>query len=240
MRVGVAAVALALVLAAPLAASAHVHVDPENAEPGEYALLTFRVPNESATAATTSVEIQLPTDTPFSYAAVEPVDGWTAQVVTSELPAPVDVDGTTISTAPTSIRFTATGAGIGDGEFQRFTVSVGAVPDTGSILLPVVQTYSDGSVSSWTDPTPASGVEPEFPAPTLYITDEAPAGDSHGGASVHADDGEHAETSAGQSSSDSTGLVVGFLGLGVAAVALVVSGLALARSRRAASPRKKA
>ncbi|THG29243.1 DUF1775 domain-containing protein, partial [Naasia lichenicola] len=112
---GIAVVALALALGAPLAASAHVHVDPENAEPGEYALLTFRVPNESATATTTSVEIQLPTDTPFSYAAVEPVEGWDAQVVTSELPAPVDVDGTTISEAPTSILFTATGTGIGDG-----------------------------------------------------------------------------------------------------------------------------
>ncbi|THG31093.1 DUF1775 domain-containing protein, partial [Naasia lichenicola] len=156
--------------------------------------------------------------------------------------APVDVDGTTISEAPTSILFTATGTGIGDGEFQRFTVSVGAVPDTGSILLPVVQTYSDGSVSSWTDPTPASGEEPEFPAPTLYITDDAPEGDDHDGATVQTGDGDHADTTAGDASASaySTGLVVGFLGLGVAAVALVVSGLALARSRTAAGARKKA
>ena len=61
--------------AAPLAASAHVTVNPNTADPGSYATVQFRVPNESETATTTRVEVQLPTDTPFIYAAYEPIPG---------------------------------------------------------------------------------------------------------------------------------------------------------------------
>ena len=39
-----------LTLAAPLAASAHVRVNPAQVDPGSYATLTFKVPTESATA----------------------------------------------------------------------------------------------------------------------------------------------------------------------------------------------
>jgi uncharacterized protein YcnI len=223
------AASLALALGAPIAASAHVHVDPESAEPGGYTLLTFRVPNESATATTTGVTITLPADTPFTSVSVEPIEGWTAEVVRAALPAPVDVGGNTITEAPLSVVFTATGTGIGDGEFQRFTLSAGPVPDVGQVRLPVSQSYSDGSVVEWDEPTPESGEEPEHPAPTLYITDAAPAEDHHDGAAVATgeDAVEHVDAS------DSTGLVVGFLALAVAATALVVSALALVRARSA-------
>ena len=233
----VGAIAAALVLGAPLAASAHVHVDPESAEPGGYSLLTFRVPNESATAATTAVEITLPTDTPFTSVSVEPVQGWTAEVLTGVLSAPVDVGGTTITEAPLSVRFAATSAGIASGEFQRFTISVGPVPDTGSILLPVTQTYSDGTVVAWDEPTPESGEEPEKPAPTLYITDSAPEGD-HGATTVSADDHEPATEAGSDAPTDATGTVVGFIALVLAALALVVSALSFSRSRavRTAQP----
>jgi len=225
----VMAASLALALGAPLAASAHVHVDPESAEPGGYTLLTFRVPNESATATTTSVAITLPADTPITSVSVEPIEGWTAEVVRGSLPAPVEVGGNTITEAPLSVVFTATGTGIGDGEFQRFTLSAGPLPDVGQVLLPVSQSYSDGSVVEWDEPTPASGEEPEHPAPTLYITDAAPDDDHHDGAAVTTgeDGAEHA------AASDSTGLVIGFLALAVAAAALVASSLALVRARSA-------
>lgn len=225
----IAAASIALVLAAPLAASAHVHVDPESAEPGGYALLTFRVPNESATATTTGVTITLPAETPFTSVSVEPVQGWSAEVVTAALPAPVEVGGNTISEAPLSVVFTATGTGIGVGEFQRFILSAGPVPDVGRVPLPVTQTYSDGSVVDWDESTPASGEEPENPAPTLYVTDAAPADDHHGGAAVTS-----GEVSSQPSDADgSTGVVIGFLALAVAAAALVVSALALVRARSA-------
>ena len=43
-----------IALAAPLAASAHVGIDPNQSDPGTYPLITFKVPTESATATTTT------------------------------------------------------------------------------------------------------------------------------------------------------------------------------------------
>jgi hypothetical protein len=40
------------------------------------------------------------------------------------------------------------------------------------------QTYSDGTVVHWDQPTPPGGAEAEYPAPTLALTGE-PAGDEH-------------------------------------------------------------
>ena len=39
--------------------------------------------------------------------------------------------------------------------------------DPGTVLLPATQTYSDGEVVRWDEPTPSSGEEPEHPAPAL-------------------------------------------------------------------------
>ena len=52
-----------LALAAPIAASAHVHVDPGSAAAGGYSTLTFKVPNESATASTTRRPLSCSTPT---------------------------------------------------------------------------------------------------------------------------------------------------------------------------------
>lgn len=61
---------------------------------------------------------------------------------------------------------------------QQFEISLGAVPDTGSVPLALEQTYSDGEVVGWS----GVGDDAENPAPVLYINDEAPAGD-HGSGS---------------------------------------------------------
>jgi hypothetical protein len=81
--------AVALAIAAPLSASAHVRVDPDQASPGGYTVLTFRVPTESATAGTVKLEVDLPTATPFTSVSYQPVAGWSAKVTTSTLPKPV-------------------------------------------------------------------------------------------------------------------------------------------------------
>ena len=56
----------ALLAAGAAAASAHVHVDSDDPAAGGYSHLTFNVPNESATAKTSKLEVTLPTDTPFT------------------------------------------------------------------------------------------------------------------------------------------------------------------------------
>ncbi|QWT23963.1 YcnI family protein [Subtercola sp. PAMC28395] len=223
-----------LALAAPLAASAHVHVDPGQATAGEYSTLTFTVPNESATASTTKLEIDLPTDTPFGSVSYQPVPGWSAEVVQSTLATPVKTDDGTVTEAPTKITWTAgAGAGIAPGQYQLFAISVGPIPSTGSILLPTHQTYSDGTVSDWVNPTPASGIEPEDPAPTLYVNDPAPVEAGATGATVSATPSAGPAASPAESNSGSAALAVG-LGLGalaLGAVALVISVLAFTRRR---------
>ncbi|GAA0998020.1 YcnI family copper-binding membrane protein [Subtercola frigoramans] len=222
-----------LALATPLAASAHVHVDPGQATAGDYSTLTFKVPNESATASTTKLEIDLPTDTPFGSVSYQPVPGWSTEVVQSTLATPVKTDDGTVTEAPTKITWTAdAGAGIAPGQFQLFAISVGPIPDTGSIVLPTHQTYSDGTLSNWVNPTPASGAEPEDPAPTLYVNDAPPVEAGATGTTVSATQtADSAATSSSESNSGSTSLAVG-LGLGalaLGAVALVISVLAFTR-----------
>ncbi|ROS51575.1 YcnI family protein [Frigoribacterium sp. PhB24] len=231
-----------LALAAPLAASAHVHVEPGQADAGSYATLTFKVPNESATAGTVGLVVDLPTDTPFTSVSYQPLPGWTAEVTTSTLPEPVEIDGTTVTEAPTQVTWTAEGdTQIAPGQFQQFVISAGAVPDTGSIALPAHQRYSDGTVVDWADATPASGEEPEHPAPTLYVNDAPPA-DEHAGHTT-GDDATTAglSTSADSASGSGDGAVgplsigLGIGGLALGALALVVSVVALTRRPRATS-----
>ena len=201
---------VALALGPAAAASAHVTLDENTAEAGSYALLTFKVPNESETATTPSVTVQLPTDTPFVSVRTVPVAGWQAQIVVGDLPAPVEIGDTTVTEAATSIVWTATGAGIGDGELGLFPFSVGPVPDVGRLELPVDQGYSDGSVVAW------EGDE----VPILYVND-APL-DHHG---------EQPEVAAvPQDGTAFAGVVLGSGGLLLGAAALV---LTLVRRRTA-------
>ncbi|MFT2707240.1 YcnI family protein [Clavibacter zhangzhiyongii] len=226
---------VALAVALPLAASAHVRVSPDQAAAGSYSTLTFKVPTESATATTTSVTVDLPKDTPFSSLSTEPVPGWTAKVTTERLDTPVETDDATITDAPIEVTWTADdGVGLKAGEFQRFTISVGPVPETGSIVLPAHQGYSDGSVVDWDEATPASGEEPEHPAPTLYVQDAPPA-DSMGSMTTTAPDASAAATTPAPSADAASGAVavgLGVGGLALGALALVVAVFALTRVRR--------
>lgn len=219
-----------LALAAPLAASAHVTINPNAAEAGAYTVITVKVPNESATATTTKVELSLPEDTPFTSVRYVPVAGWSAELVTETLPEPVTVGDNEITEAITSVIWTAEpGSEIADGQLQQFSVSVGAVPDTGSVVLPAAQFYSDGSVVNWD----SEEADAEYPAPVLYINDEAP-GDHHASSgSDHDEAGEEADASAAASADANTSsddVLARILGLG--GLLLGAAGLTLAITAR--------
>ncbi len=162
--------AAGLTLAPAATAAAHVHVTPDNPTSGEFSVLTFRVPNESATAGTVKLTVDLPQDTPFLYVSTRPVPGWTAAATKAKLAKPVESYGTTLTEAVSEVTWTADkGTSIGPGEYQEFSLSVGPLPDPATIPLPTTQTYSDGTVVTWDQPTPASGEEPEHPAPVLEV-----------------------------------------------------------------------
>ena len=165
---GLATAGLALLPVAT--ASAHVRVTPDNPTTGGFSALTFRVPNESATAGTVKLSVTLPKDTPFLYVSTKPVPGWTAAATKTKLAKPVESYGTTLTEAVSEVTWTADkGVEIGPGEYQEFSLSVGPLPDPATVLLPTTQTYSDGTVVAWDQPTPASGEEPEHPAPVLEV-----------------------------------------------------------------------
>ena len=48
------------------------------------------------------------------------------------------------------------------GQLQAFQLSVGPVPDTDSIALPAVQTYTDGSVVNWSESGEARSILRRF------------------------------------------------------------------------------
>ncbi len=230
-----AAATAVLVVAAPLAASAHVHVDPNRATPGSYATLTFTVPTESATAGTVKLEVDLPTKTPFSSVTYQPVPGWKTTVVTEKLATPVKTDGGTVTEAPIRITWTAEpGVEVGPGAFEDFVVQAGPVPDTGSIVLPVRQTYSDGTVVNWNQPTPASGAEPEHPAPTLYVN-TAPPADPATVRSLVTSTATAMPAGSAAGPADSVAITLGIAGLALAGVALVVGVFAITRRTRPGS-----
>jgi uncharacterized protein YcnI len=218
----------ALALAAPLAASAHVSVAPNEAEPGSYSQLSFKVPNESDSAGTIRVEVTLPDDTPFASVSYLPVPGWTTTLTTTPLPKPVQVSGNELTEAVTSVVWQADeGVQIAPGQFQLFTLSVGPVPEVGSVTLPATQTYSDGTVAEWNGDADA-----EEPAPVLYIEDAPAAG--HSSADADASPENVGVTASSTSTDDGLARGIALTGLALGAVALVLAAFALVRGRRRA------
>src|SRR3954447_15422124 len=96
-RLGVVLLAaLTLFVVGTGVASAHVSVSSDDAAPGGYGKVTFRVPNESDTASTVGLRIQVPTDTPLASLRAQAVPGWTVSLTTVALDPPVKSHGETI------------------------------------------------------------------------------------------------------------------------------------------------
>jgi uncharacterized protein YcnI len=227
--------AAALVLLPVAAASAHVRVIPDATSSDGFAKVTFRVPNESDSAGTVKVEVALPTDAPFSSVTYLPVPGWTAEVVTATLPAPVDVKGATLTEAPARVVWTAdAGTQIAPGAFEEFSIVAGPLPDPGkSVVLPATQTYSDGEVVKWDQVVAEGAAEPELPAPVLVVPggEEAAASAPAATHLVATDPAASADT-AGVTTSDPLARWLGGLGL-----LLGAGGLVFALTRRATRTR---
>ncbi|MGY1742945.1 MULTISPECIES: YcnI family copper-binding membrane protein [unclassified Blastococcus] len=191
----VAALAASVVAAGP--ASAHVTVSSADASPGGFGKLTFRVPNESDTASTVSLRVQLPAETPMAFVSTQPVPGWTVTATRSELPEPVQAEGETVTSYVSSLEWRAEpGGGIAPGQFQEFSISAGPLPDAATLVLPAVQTYSDGTETAWIEPTVEGQDEPERPAPVLTLgsggAEPAPGTGTTGGQDAGTSDGDDA------------------------------------------------
>ncbi|RZU30533.1 YcnI family protein [Blastococcus saxobsidens] len=165
--------ALAASVAAATSAAAHVTVSSADAAPGGYGKLTFRVPNESDTASTVALRIQIPEASAMGSLRAQPVPGWTVSLTTADLAEPGEVHGREITSYVSVVEYRAVdGGGIAPGQFQEFALSGGPIPEVEELSFPAVQSYSDGSESAWIEPTVAGQEEPERPAPVLSLTSE--------------------------------------------------------------------
>jgi periplasmic copper chaperone A len=202
--------ALAAFVALAGIASAHVTVSSQDAAPGGYGKLTFRVPNESDTASTVGLRIQIPEEAAMASLRVQPLPGWTATTTTSDLAEPLEAHGQEITSYTSVVEFRSEdGRGIRPGEFQEFALSGGPIPDAEALVFPTVQLYSDGSEVAWIEPSVAGQDEPERPAPVLTLTagPETPA----------------TETAAAATQEDDSGTDAGTVALVVAGLALLVA-----------------
>jgi len=138
-------------------ASAHVHASSDDAVRAGMALVTFQVPNESPTgSATTALTVDLSN---VSSVQTEAQPGWTAKL-----------DRDAASGIAHSVTWTAApNGGIPVDQFGLFRISV-KLPDADTVSFPATQTYADGSVVKWDQPSAPGGPEPSNPAPMLTLT----------------------------------------------------------------------
>ncbi|MFF0779139.1 YcnI family protein [Streptomyces sp. NPDC003720] len=231
------AVAGSAVLALSGPAFAHVSVQPEgSAAKGGYAVVDFKVPNERDDASTVKLEVNFPADHPLASVMPQPLPGWSVKVTKSKLDKPLTMHGEKIDEAVTKVTWTADGKGVEPGYFQKFPLSVGALPeDTDQLVFKAIQTYSDKEVVRWIEVPQEGQAEPENPAPVLELS---AAADDHHGTSAAADkaadetDGKTGQTAAAdddegaKSGSDTTARVLGVAGIVIGAAGVAYGVLA--------------
>ena len=232
--------AVAALLVAPAAASAHVTVQPDTAPAGGFTRLDVRVPNERDDAGTTKVDVQLPPG--FIAASYEPVPGWKVKVTRSKAAEPIDT-GEGLKSDTQVSRITWTGDGrqgiVKPGEFQDFGLSLkmpeGQAGD--ELTFKALQTYDDGQVVRWIGPEDA-----DEPAPVVTL-ESGSAGGGHGAPAASSDESSSSapgSAPAASSSGDDGGTdTLSIVAVVLGALALIAALGALAAARRTASSKSR-
>lgn len=210
----------ALAVGAPLAASAHVHVDPGSAAAGASTTLSFAFSHGCDGSATTALAIDIPEGVGNATPIVQ--GGWT---ITRELGS----DG-----VPTRVVYTA-GTPVEDGLKASVSMDVlftEAAAGT-TVAFPVTQTCESGA-TAWTE-IAEGGQDPhdlEAPAPVVEVGPAADEGEPHASApaDAHADHDDAASEAAASAEASGTSadpvarwLAAGALGAGIAALAVALT-----------------
>lgn len=229
------ALLVALALALPAAASAHVSLHPNEVPTGSFATLDVRVPNEMESANTVKLAVQVPPG--FLDISTEYMPGWTSKVLTSKLAKPVQTDDGEVTEQVREIIWTGDGKQglIPPDQFLNFPISTEIPGKAGEELtFKVLQYYDNGEVVRW-----IGGPNSEEPAPKIDVTAEGGvlqdvAGSETAPPSPSATSSESGETTSSSSSGDSASKGLGIAALIVGALGLIAGGAALIRSRRTA------
>ncbi|MFE2212332.1 YcnI family protein [Streptomyces canus] len=230
----VAATAVGAVIGLSSPAFAHVSVQAEGtAAKGGYAVVDFKVPNERDNASTTKLEVNFPTDHPLASVMPEPMAGWKIEVTKSKLAKPLELHGEQITEAVSKVTWTAAtkDSGIQPGYFEKFPVSIGALPENADeLVFKAIQTYSNKEVVRWIEVQEDGAEEPETPAPVLALS--AASEDGHHGSTAAEEADAKTENAAATTeadagdSSDATARVLGVVGIVVGALGVAYGVLA--------------
>jgi periplasmic copper chaperone A len=158
----------AAALLAPASAQAHISLHPNTIPAGAFATLDVRVPGEQEGAHVTKVDILFPAG--FTGVDYENVPGWSVKVIEAKLATPISEDGETIDTEVSQIVWSWTGplAKVDNGQFINFPLSL-AIPASAAgkaLEFRTVQSYSNGQVIHWIDPS----LTAEHPSPRINVT----------------------------------------------------------------------
>ena len=216
------------VLALAVPAAAHVTVSTDDARRGAAdALITVRVSNEEDQATTTKVVVTLPAATPIASVSPVPLAGWTVSTTPVTFAKPITTDDGTLTTGVGTVTWTATGGGIPVGQAGAFQLLVGPLPDAPSVAFLTRQTYSDGKVVQWVEPTLPGQAEPEHPAPVLTLA-------AGGAPSTPASTTPTVAATSTAKAKDSSARTLGIVGIVVGVAGLLVGAAALLRGRSTA------
>ncbi len=192
----VALLLIGAALTAPASAQAHISLHPNTIPAGAFATLDVRVPGEQEGAYVKRVDVLFPAG--FTGVDYENVPGWSTKLIQAKLATPIKEDGETIDTEVSQILWTWTGplGKVSDNQFINFPLSL-AIPANASgksLEFKTVQSYSNGQIVHWIDPS----LTAEHPSPRINVTARGGviqdiAGDEAGPAA--------GETAGGQSSS---------------------------------------
>jgi uncharacterized protein YcnI len=232
-------------LVAPTSAQEHISIHPNTIPAGAFATLDVRVPGEQEGAYVKKVDTLFPQG--FTGVDYENVAGWSTKLIETKLATPIKEDGETIDTEVSQIVWTWIGplGKVNNGQFIQFPLSL-AIPEdaTGKALeFRTVQTYSDGQVIHWIDPS----LSAEHPSPRINVTAKGGviqdiAGEEAGPAPARSSAGHTLGTltltgpsnTKGADSGASKGLGVAALILGALGLMAGLGALAVARRKSAA------
>jgi uncharacterized protein YcnI len=233
-----AMLALAGALLVPAGAQAHISLHPNTIPAGAFVTLDVRVPGEQEGAYIKKVDVLFPQG--FTGVDYENIAGWSTKVIESKLATPIKEDGETIDTEVSQIVWSWAGplGKVNNGQFINFPLSL-AVPANAAgkaLEFRTVQTYSNGAVVHWIEPS----LTGEHPSPRINVTAkggviEDIAGDEAGpeaGQSAASPAASAPTPVASKSSSGGASKGLGIVALILGALGLLVGLAALAASRR--------
>jgi uncharacterized protein YcnI len=224
-------------------ALAHISIHPNTVPAGAFATLDVRVPGEQQGAHVTKVDVLFPAG--FTDVDYEAVPGWSVDVVERKLATPLHSDGETIESEIAQLVWTWAGplGEVSDGQFIQLPLSVAIPSDAAGKALEfrTVQSYSDGQVVHWIDPS----LDAEHPSPRINVTAKGgaiedvagdEAGPVAGQTSATRSSGAAGEAVTGSGSSDGSSKGLALAALIVAALALLATIFTLVRSQRRREP----